>query len=85
MKICTQCQHGNPPDANYCMHCGYRLEDNAPDQDPLKQAAGTENGWSVFWLTLDGSLVLSWLLIAVLHLPVLIIGAFLPLLWFSRK
>ena len=85
MKICAHCQQGNPSDAKYCMNCGNRLDVGEPGQANRKPPAGAERGWPVFWLTLGGSLVLSWLLIAVLHLPVLIIGAFLPLLWFSRQ
>jgi hypothetical protein len=41
--------------------------------------------WYLFWITLGGSLVLSWLLMTVFHLPVFILGAVLPLVWFSRK
>ena len=65
------------------MVCGRELVTAPPERD----TGGRRNarGWQVFWLTLGGSLVLTWLLVAVLHLPVFIIGAFLPLLWYSRK
>lgn len=82
MKICLQCQQTFPDHANYCISCGRALS-SAPE-DPMKTGANDKR-WVLFWLTLSGSLVLSWLLVAILHLPVFIIGAFLPLLWFSRK
>lgn len=83
MKFCEQCQLDYPDQARYCMQCGRELAP-APEkrQSGERHAAGD---WRVFWLTLGGSLALSWLLIAVFHLPVFIIGAFLPLLWYSRK
>ena len=43
--------------------------------------AGTCN---LFWFTLAGSLLLSWLLAAVFHLPVFILGAIVPLFWFHK-
>ncbi len=65
------------------MNCGSALV-SAPSGQGGRERRNVR-GWQVFWLTLGGSLVLSWLLVAVLHLPVFIIGAFLPLLWYSRK
>ncbi len=85
MKICKQCQQNYPDHANYCSHCGKQLEligKEQPEQIDRNKTVGT---WSLFWLTLGGSLFLSWLLIAIFHLPVFILGLFLPLLWFSSK
>jgi len=65
------------------MNCGSALV-SAPSGQGGRERRNVR-GRQVFWLTLGGSLVLSWLLVAVLHLPVFIIGAFLPLLWYSRK
>ena len=85
MKICQQCQQSNPSSALFGMHCGRRLQDVEPDPDHGRATSGSGSRWLTFWMTLAGSVILSWFLITVLHLPVLIIGAVLPLLWFSRK
>lgn len=83
MKICEQCQQSYPDDARYCMACGKIL---TLVEEQQGQPAGNKGGnWQLFWLTLGGSLALSWLLIAVFHLPVFILGAILPLVWFTRK
>ena len=83
MKICQQCQQTYPDHANYCITCGSALV-TAPEKHGNNPAENGK-GWNIFWLSLVGSLVLTWLLVAVFHLPIFIIGAFLPLLWFSRK
>ena len=83
MKKCEQCGQTFPDHANYCMTCGKSLA--TVHEQPGRIDAENHRGWKVFWLTLGGSLLLSWLLVAVLHLPVFIIGAFLPLIWYSRK
>jgi hypothetical protein len=83
MKFCEQCHKTCPDHARFCMICGNALI-SAPPERGAEEVRNTR-GWQVFWLTLGGSLVLSWLLVAVLHLPIFIIGAFLPLLWYSRN
>lgn len=83
MKFCEQCQQSWPEHARYCMNCGRALVSATSGHDDRERR--NARGWQMFWLTLGGSLVLSWLLVALLHLPVFIIGAFLPLLWYSRK
>lgn len=83
MKFCERCRQEYPEHARYCMNCGDSLVAAPAAQESRYRT--TAGGRQVFWLTLGGSLVLSWLLIAVLLLPVFIIGAFLPLLWYSRK
>ena len=83
MKICEQCRQAYPDSANYCMACGRLL---VPADEEQPQPGGKSGGnWNLFWLTLGGSLLLSWVLIAVFHLPVFILGAVLPLLWFSKN
>lgn len=83
MKICEWCSSQNPDGANYCMRCGHELA--AVGQNHGDDSGGPGANWPLFWLTLGGSLVLSWLLMVVFHLPVFILGAILPLVWFSRK
>jgi len=85
MKICKQCQQNYPDHSNYCLYCGKPLEladKEQPAQMDMNKFAGS---WKLFWFTLGGSLLLSWVLMAVFHLPVFILGVFLPLLWFCRK
>ncbi len=63
------------------MNCGQLLEPRRPEKK-------TEIRWSnsnIFLLTLGGSLLLSWLMIAVFNLPVFFLAAFLPLLWSTWK
>lgn len=82
MKRCASCGIDYPDDANYCVNCGRPPERLPPGRAPRAARAG----WKVFALTLGGSLLLSWMLIAVFHLPIFILGAFLPLFWsWGRK
>ena len=82
MKICEQCRARYPDEANYCMTCGRQLVQMERDREPEKRFS---EGWNLFFLTLAASLVLSWVFIAVLGLPIFILGAILPLFWFTRK
>jgi len=74
-----------PDHAKYCSQCGKKLELIETKQADKIERNKTTGSWNLFWLTLGGSLLLSWLLMAVFHLPVFILGVFLPLLWFSSK
>lgn len=85
MKICKQCQQNYPDHAKYCSQCGKKLELIGEEQADKIERNKTTSSWKLFWLTLGGSLLLSWLLMAVFHLPVFILGVFLPLLWYSSK
>ena len=84
MKTCQICSTPNPDPARYCMSCGSRLEEenDQPQSSGLRFSPG---GSQVFLLTLVGSLLLSFVLIAVFNLPIFVLGAFLPLLWTRRK
>ena len=84
MKICPRCQTVYPPEARYCVQCGSLLEYRQEGGNGGFKAPGN-SGINIFLLTLAGSLVLSCLLIAVFKLPIFILGAILPLLWFSRR
>jgi len=85
MKICKQCRQNYPDHANYCMDCGKPLELTEEEEANQIEDNKTASSWNLFWFTLGGSLLLSWLLMAVFHLPVFILGVFLPLLWFRSK
>ena len=92
MAKCNRCQRTNPDEAKFCMSCGNRLTaQHSTDADVRKpgldgnKSAGQDGNWQLFWITLIGSLLISWLLFAVFHLPIFILGAILPLFWFSRK
>ncbi len=85
MKICKQCQQNFPDHANYCLHCGNPLELIDKEQSAQMSPNKIFGSWKLFWFSLGGSLLLSWILVVVFHLPVFILGAFLPLLWFSSK
>lgn len=81
MKRCGNCGIDYPDDANYCVNCGRQLQ-RLPAAPRGKRVGG---GWNIFLLTLFGSLLLSWVLITVFHLPVFILGAFLPLFWLRGR
>lgn len=81
MKICETCQVSYPDSANYCTKCGKLLTKNSLGES----FPGTKpGGWNMFWITLTGSLVVSFVLVAVFHLPVFILGAVLPLFWLDK-
>ena len=82
MKICETCQATYADDANFCVTCGEALVKEV--EVPGRKNKKTEQ-WQLFWLTLGGSLLLSWTLIVVFHLPVFILGAVLPLIWWRSK
>lgn len=77
----------NPPTARFCMNCGQPLVDEHEEQEaPDDGGSGFRvTGMSAFTLSILGSLFLSVILMTVFGLPVFILAAFLPLLWFSRK
>jgi len=83
MKTCKQCGHANPWQAKYCMYCGTKLADETFGE-PVNNHQGRAN-CNLFWLTLGGSLLLTWIMVVVFHLPIFFLGALLPLIWFSRK
>ena len=81
MKICETCQVNYPDSANYCANCGNMLI----QVDQEESFSGNKTGrWNLFWLTLIGSLAISFVLIAVFQLPVFILGAILPLFWLDK-
>lgn len=87
MKVCDNCNAMNPPAARFCMRCGQRLADEPAGRDA---SDADKNGFrlagmSLFTLSILGSLLLSLILMTVFGLPVFIMAAFLPLLWFGRK
>lgn len=87
MKVCDDCNAVNPPTARFCMSCGHRLVDEREEQgEPDAGGSGFRMaGMSAFTLSILGSLLLSVVLMTVFGLPVFIMAAFLPLLWFRRK
>ena len=86
MKICSKCNLYYENEARYCTQCGARLQLADDLEESLKaQKSSFSGNYNLFFLTLGGSLLLTWLLVVVFHLPVFIIGTVLPLLWFSRK
>lgn len=81
MKRCTRCGIDYQDTANYCVNCGSALSARSPARGREQRKAG----FDVFFLTLAGSLLLSWVLIAVFNLPIFILGAFLPLFWMRGR
>lgn len=82
MKICESCRVTYACDAYYCMTCGKPLV-QAFEEPVERHRKG--RGWNLFWISLCVSLMLSWVLIAVFHLPVFILGAILPLFWWASQ
>ena len=81
MKICEPCQQTYPNAANYCTVCGRQLTVLAENNEARE--GKSRGNWTLFWLTLGGSLLLSWVLMTVFNLPVFILGAILPLFWIA--
>jgi hypothetical protein len=85
---CTRCGFSPLPDgARFCQQCGYRLPNLIEPSSQPKTGNPTVLS-TVLWPvgTIVFSLGLSWFLMTVLHWPVFILGAFLPLVWkFSKK
>lgn len=88
MKLCPVCGYTNPYDANYCSHCGYayppRVEPNSEPPAGLRVEEQPKPRYDIFMASLVLSLLLSFVLIYVFHLPVFIIGLFLPFFWQMR-
>jgi hypothetical protein len=81
MKRCDACSSINPAEANFCMRCGQSLPAYAEETEPQLKTGG----FSMFALSLMGSIVLSLVLMFVFGLPIFFIAGFLPLLWLKRK
>lgn len=84
MKECDFCHRRNPEEARYCMECGRRLPEPPAAEKP-RWKFNLGGGGRPFLLTLGGSLLLSFVLIAVFKLPIFILAAFLPLLWTRKR
>ena len=87
MKNCATCQLNYPDAANYCSVCGKALVAAEPVPGNHRQTLPTakKGNWKLFWLTLGGSLLLTWVMVVVFDLPVFILGAFLPLFWLGSS
>jgi uncharacterized membrane protein YvbJ len=81
MKRCAACSSLNPPDANFCTQCGRPLP---ADTETAERQLKT-GGFSVFALSIVGSIVLSLILVFVFGLPIFFLAGFLPLVWLNRK
>lgn len=87
----TACPHCGfsplPGGARFCQQCGGRLPSDT--EVPGKRIESQPSVLpALLWpvCTIVSTLALSWFLISVLHWPVFILGAFLPLAWkFSKK
>jgi len=80
---CTRCQNALPEGARFCPRCGFPVETGQPVYPPVE--GELKPRFSIFWLSLLGSLALTGILTLVLGWPVFILGAFLPLFWFRRR
>lgn len=76
--FCPNCGASLPPGARYCPSCGEPVLQ--PEPEPLRQMKERPR-FDVFFLTLLGSLALTFILVFVFHLPIFIFGAFLPFFW----
>lgn len=84
--FCPHCGQPLTEGGAFCPFCGRPVP--APQHPELAEPAGTETeqrfGGSWFWITLLGSLGLTAILTLVFHLPIFILGAFLPFFWVRR-
>jgi len=80
--VCPQCSAPVPKDARFCPQCGCLLVSFQHDTDSPGHAS---RGWSRFFMSLGLSLGLTAMLTLVFHLPIFILGAFLPWFWISKK
>lgn len=63
------------------MQCGRQL----PVIDEAQGETPAASGFSMFTLSLLGSLVITAILVFVFKLPIFFLAGFLPLLWWKRK
>lgn len=82
MPHCPACHQINPDQARYCMQCGTPLP---PPKHPTHTNEKPVPRFDVLALTLMGSILLTLALSWLFHLPIFILGAFLPFFWRRRK
>ena len=77
MMNCSRCSALLPVGANFCSACGAPVA-----ASPLQSPEGKlRPRIDVFFLSLLGTLGLTAILTLVFHLPIFILGAFLPFFW----
>ena len=77
MILCPRCNTPLPDEAQYCLKCGAGIK--------RKETVSPSYRWDIFALSILATVGLSAVLMWVFHLPVLIAGAFLPLIWVGRR
>lgn len=82
---CPFCSAAMPENAKFCPQCGQFVAKTTMPPNEDSAAGGFQSGFGTFALTLAGSLLLSAILMVVFHLPVLILGAVLPLFWLRPR
>jgi hypothetical protein len=81
---CPVCGKANPANAHYCMYCGAPLEDRTSSDFTASEKKGPKPTFQAFWISLGLSLLVSFILILVFHLPIFVMGLFLPFIWQLR-
>lgn len=84
MKICGNCEAGNPDSAQYCMQCGSVLPARGEEGEFIDKTDAAK-GISTFTFSIIASILLSLLLILVFRMPIFILAGLLPLFWLKRK
>lgn len=84
--FCSNCGEPVMAGDRYCRKCGEPIPE--PEQEPDTRRFQTQvirPRLDVFFLSLLGSLGLSLVLMMVFHLPIFILGAFLPFFWRLKR
>lgn len=82
--LCQQCGETLIAGSRFCHHCGKEIQVMAEEEKLPQPATQAQPRLGVFLLTLAGSVGLTLILTLVFHMPIFILGAFLPFFW-QRK